>query len=1015
MQKHLINFKRSSGKLINQIKAKLKMVKQDSLFNSIIGEGSTSGTNENIKLENATKPVIISSKNIPTLCENLEQFIHEIKTSMNFEYLVFDYPFILEKRLENSVQELECMLREIKNAHDNIQKQKTQQKLVDKEKLSLNRTLKKLKDNEIREMETIVSLFDNPMYIRWQGVKSTRKADVLERFLSDIKSKQLALDNLNTLVSRKLTNLTMFSSSMENNGEKKLFTKAIPLPFPTFESTDLSVISLPSTPSPLSLQTNSIMPVSSHIPTRTLRQRAQQIEQRNSLAGSDRSMAAHLRPSTTIRTMNQDAVEMLEYPFITMQQYPPGFIINLGGLVSARSVKLIEKLSNLEEPEGRDAWWTEIRMEVRSHARALGCNVVLGYKEEISICDDVCVLNASGTAAVINLLNSNQDQDILNRNASMTMMSSMESDKCQSKLPINKSERVDDPQIISTQQQQQPQTQTQQQASPQQINNSIIGKITRIPECNNDNETSIIILQSSCNYCHLPYSETSVPFKVDVSKCGVCRRAKVPDVLFTTIELPENIPITGRGVFLQATVCKCKRDLRGELNAKEISDCLPFLEYELHSLLLNKLKVKGMNAIFGLRVQISIGERFIVGMAVGTAVFLTALPTPLIPKISSGNSWHNDEQQLNEIQRALIETVKRNRELYYLKSTVINNDIDNGRFNITTSDTDESDDDLPDLDLGVGKKDACILEVDDVEDMDRINLLIDEKTPDDFHIVNTEIIPGLDDLEIVRNLQMFTQVSRAKIPSGQYSSMPSKYFARMLQTVFFKLRRMVPCALCDMQFKVALTDQDEIQLSVVGMALGLGEPTKLINKHKRNNNINYNNNKGIINSGVKKDLLKNNEDNDLIFKLDEDQGENAGLIFETIDEKQQQLTTNSSPVIGQVQRPTRPRSPLKSKAHMSQYRHKHVPLKERYGVDITPLSYLPGGRIDRYLGNLNFFFIRECTSIRESGGLSGFTHSFITEVLAICRAHITALGGNAMVAFFMTQCELLHSPHKNQH
>jgi len=36
------------------------------------------------------------------------------------------------------------------------------------------------------------------------------------------------------------------------------------------------------------------------------------------------------------------------------------------------------------------------------------------------------------------------------------------------------------------------------------------------------------------------------------------------------------------------------------------------------------------------------------------------------------------------------------------------------------------------------------------------------------------------------------------------------------------------------------------------------------------------------------------------------------------------------------------------------------------------------------------------------------------EVLAIVRAHITALGGNAMVAFFMTQCVLLHTPHKNQ-
>lgn len=43
---------------------------------------------------------------------------------------------------------------------------------------------------------------------------------------------------------------------------------------------------------------------------------------------------------------------------------------------------------------------------------------------------------------------------------------------------------------------------------------------------------------------------------------------------------------------------------------------------------------------------------------------------------------------------------------------------------------------------------------------------------------------------------------------------------------------MVPCALCDMQFKVALPEQDEIQLSVVGMALGLGEPVKA-NKFKR--------------------------------------------------------------------------------------------------------------------------------------------------------------------------------------
>jgi hypothetical protein len=83
----------------------------------------------------------------------------------------------------------------------------------------------------------------------------------------------------------------------------------------------------------------------------------------------------------------------------------------------------------------------------------------------------------------------------------------------------------------------------------------------------------------------------------------VCRCGKVPDVLFTTIELPEGVATTGKGCFLQAYVCRPKRDCRGELNAKEISDGLPFLEYELHRILINKLKVKGMNSIFGLKVR----------------------------------------------------------------------------------------------------------------------------------------------------------------------------------------------------------------------------------------------------------------------------------------------------------------------------------------------------------------------------------------------------------------------------
>lgn len=47
---------------------------------------------------------------------------------------------------------------------------------------------------------------------------------------------------------------------------------------------------------------------------------------------------------------------------------------------------------------------------------------------------------------------------------------------------------------------------------------------------------------------------------------------------------------------------------------------------------------------------------------------------------------------------------------------------------------------------------------------------------------------------------------------------------------------------------------------------------------------------------------------------------------------------------------------------------------------MTPLATIPGGRILNYLGNLDFIFVRESTSVREQGGLSGFLHTFITEV-----------------------------------
>lgn len=66
-------------------------------------------------------------------------------------------------------------------------------------------------------------------------------------------------------------------------------------------------------------------------------------------------------------------------------------------------------------------------------------------------------------------------------------------------------------------------------------------------------------------------------FKISLYLLFFFRRGYVPDVILATIELPSGLPVVGTGCLIQASVCRPKRDLRSESNAKEISDGLPFL------------------------------------------------------------------------------------------------------------------------------------------------------------------------------------------------------------------------------------------------------------------------------------------------------------------------------------------------------------------------------------------------------------------------------------------------------
>ncbi|XP_066540483.1 C2 domain-containing protein 5 isoform X9 [Hoplias malabaricus] len=668
-----------------------------------------------------------------------------------------------------------------------------------------------------------------------------------------------------------------------------------------------------------------------------------------------------------LRQQTQSALEQREFPFFTLTSFPPGFLLHVGGVVSARSVKLLDRIHNPDEPETRDAWWEEIRQEIKSHAKALGCHAVVGYSESTSICEEVCILSASGTAAI---LSSRFMQDGT----------------------LDTEHRFED------------------------------------------------LMPPGCGFCHIPYDELNMPFPAQLTYCHCCRRYKVPDVLFTTIDLPTEANITGKGCLIQARLCRTKKKAQGEGNATAISNLLPFLEYELHTQLMNKLKLRSMNALFGLRIQISVGENMLLGLASATGVYLTALPSPggiqIAGKAPSDITY---EQHISNMQKKINDTIVRNKELYEINppelvEEVIGSPIPEPRqrSRLFRSHS-ESSDEVSELDLSHGKKDAFVLEIDDTDAVEDIHsLLTDAPTPPGFYSCNTEIMPGI--YNWTSALQMFTSVrvfrlSNVNVTNQGLNKVFNDLCENLLKSLYFKLRSMVPCCLCHLNFTVAVPEDELIQVAVTAVAMSFDKEQSLENGRQ------------IVDKTLMKAITENEEQLQFPLELTAESSSSAFCSAKGLSEVSGPLPSARAPSVDYSSFTDRCSSwieQLRLKAHtirrgsiktmsslekaspLPEGRSRSLRSNRSYAggsvavVKMTPLSFLPGTKIIKYLGIINMFFIRETTSLREEGGVSGFLHSFIAEVFAMVRAHVAALGGNAVVSYSMKECVFMENPNKNQ-
>ncbi|KAG0065933.1 hypothetical protein BGZ89_007798 [Linnemannia elongata] len=613
---------------------------------------------------------------------------------------------------------------------------------------------------------------------------------------------------------------------------------------------------------------------------------------RGSSFSSDSSSSTDSAPSIASGAKNSiNNYKYLEQQIFTLHEFPPGTVFNLGGIVSARSVKLIEN----DDVETRDAWWNELRDEIKSHARVVGCSHIIGYQEVATINDELIVLSAVGTAA----------------NLDMTAFTPgfFDSGKNLSRSGSIGRSYVDN--------------------GADNLSTSVGGAKASFQNSLKEQQWMDMLAKrkskrkqpSACRMCHIPFHRKSSPFPMSLIKCQKCKKKYVPEILLSTVEPPAELGVVGQSAFVEAHVCRAKKRKDGESNATIVSDAIPFVEYDLHRQLMYKLKIHGLNAIFGLRFQLTVGDSLIVAVACGTAMYLSALPTPPALRISRNLDVIDEEdKKLLEMQRKIMDLSEANRQNLEAAKLRESDDGDPASLppvpdgNNSAQQEDDSSGSSSDSEDEAEKDNYqtnVVIQIDDDADEDLMAVLLDPVFTDGFLLCSTETLPNhpyfvSTDPMIPDNAHLITTIKQGHI--NMISHHPNRQLAALFRSIYedlrFRLSYFTDCVLAGITYNIQLPRANEVQIQLTAVALGqqrqmdtlepLGVPitlspwrsvpgsAALSTSHSRSESEN-----GSFPSRPSSDprrLLAAGEDSSMVFQMDECQ----------ISDSPQQQTPSSS-------------------------------------------------------------------------------------------------------------------------
>ncbi|XP_032522419.1 uncharacterized protein LOC116773940 [Danaus plexippus] len=150
----------------------------------------------------------LTPEQLPVFCSQLHHLVEVIRNIQSYARVTGEYPSELERRLEREAREVSALASEARNALEAASRAKLQRKALRAQKVALTARLARLRDSELRELESSVRASDRKLFKSWEAVKDSSDPASFEPLIEEVRGKQAALECMMRLIETKRANIS---------------------------------------------------------------------------------------------------------------------------------------------------------------------------------------------------------------------------------------------------------------------------------------------------------------------------------------------------------------------------------------------------------------------------------------------------------------------------------------------------------------------------------------------------------------------------------------------------------------------------------------------------------------------------------------------------------------------------------------------------------------------------------------------------------------------------------------